>query len=404
MNDPIRCKALFTSAFVMSIGSACESPSAAQLAAEGDSHQVSAAEVSALSSTCAITGWTATGDMATARAYHQATLLQSGSVLVTGGFRFSPLAFPTAAELYSPSANSWTPAGTMSQPRYRHRATRLPSGKVLITGGVNDDPSFPKYPATAELYDPATQTFALTGSMSANRAGHTATLLSSGKVLVAGGTRNGGLGVATAELYDPATGLFTPTGSMVSSRYLHTATLLQSGKVLVTGGSVVAGDVEQDVLRSAEIYDPIAGTWAPAADMALPRTLHAETLLPSGKVLISGGFTYFPSMTFHSAAELYDPATGAWSSAGSGCVARRGHGAVVLSSGKVLVAGGSPGNEIVEVYDPAGNAWSPVPTMSRTRDYSSVTALASGNVLVTGGRAYDPANSTWASAEVYRTP
>ncbi len=404
MRDSRRFRILLISIFLISIGSACESPNATLFAAEGDfSRQVSASDLSA-QSTCAITGWTATGDMAIARTLHQATRLQSGSVLVTGGFNSSPGVYLATAELYSSSVNSWAPAGTMSQPRYRHRATLLQSGKVLITGGVNDNPSFSKYPATSDLYDPVAQSFSVTGSMSSNRAGHTSTLLQSGKVLVAGGTKNGVVSVATAELYDPATGTFTPTGSMASSRYLHTATLLSSGKVLVTGGSVVAGDIEQNVVKSAEIYDPSTGTWSQTTDMALSRVLHAATLLPSGKVLISGGFTYFPSITFYSVAELYDPTTEQWSSAGSGCVARRGHGAVLLNSGKVLFAGGSPAREIIEIYDPIGGVWSPVPTMSRTRDYSSVTLLASGNVLVAGGLTSDFTGPTLASAEVYRAP
>ena len=110
-------------------------------------------------------------------------------------------------------------------PRYYHTATLLPSGKVLVAGG--DTSGF-----SAELYDPVSGTFATTGSLAMARALHTATLLPSGKVLVAGGESL----AAAAELYDPATGTFSATGSLATPRYYHTATLLPSGKVLVAGG------------------------------------------------------------------------------------------------------------------------------------------------------------------------
>ena len=391
---------LFFGACLMSFGAGCSSPDAWPVAAakEDFSQEASALESSG-QSTCTITGWTAAGDMAVSRVGHQATRLQSGDVLVTGGYSAPAVVYTATAELYSPSSNSWTSAGVMSITRVAHKATLLPSGKVLITGGINV-PSGPKYLSSSELYDPASKSFSATGSMSSTRHEHAAVLLNSGKVLVAGGTMNGVTSVATAELYDPATGTFIPTGSMASARSTPTATLLASGKVLVTGGHVVAGGLTQDVTDSAEIYDPSTGTWEPAGAMDEPRALHAATLLPSGKVLISGGFTYYPSLKLYSSAELYDPATGQWSSAGSGCVARRGHGAVLLSSGKVLVAGGHPANEIAEVYDPIEGTWSTVPTMSRGRDYATVTVLASGRVLVAGGNS----TSTLASAEVYRAP
>jgi WD40 repeat protein len=123
----------------------------------------------------------------------------------------------------------------------------LPSGKVLVTGGGSGSGVI----ASAELYDPGTGAFRSTGSMSSVRYDHTATLLASGKVLIAGGDAdNHGRIWASAELYDPGTGSFKPTGSMSSVRFLHTATLLGSGKVLISGGQQVAGDN----WASAELY------------------------------------------------------------------------------------------------------------------------------------------------------
>ena len=126
---------------------------------------------------------------------------------------------------------SWVSTGSMGTARYDHTATLLQSGKVLVAGGQGSS----GFLSNAELYDPATGLWTATGSLGTARRFHTATLLQSGKVLVAGGQGSSGF-LSSAELYDPATGLWTATGSLTSARYLHTATLLSNGKVLVAGG------------------------------------------------------------------------------------------------------------------------------------------------------------------------
>src|SRR5512140_26592 len=131
----------------------------------------------------------------------------------------------------------FTATGSMHAARGHHTATLLPDGRVLIAGGY-DEPT--TCLAGAELYDPATGSFTVTGSLANARASHTATLLPSGKVLVTGGISFGPAGgppyLASAELYDPATGTFAPTGAMATPRSGHTATLLQDGRVLIVGG------------------------------------------------------------------------------------------------------------------------------------------------------------------------
>jgi hypothetical protein len=107
-------------------------------------------------------------------------------------------------------------------------------------------------------------------------------------------------------------------GSMVTARERHTATLLQSGKVLVAGGVGHSG-----VLSSAELYDPATGTWTETGSMGTPRGSHTATLLPSGKVLIAGGANYTDGSL--DSAELYDPASGTWTTTGSMSTARGAH-------------------------------------------------------------------------------
>ena len=148
----------------------------------------------------------------------------------------------------------WTTTGSMTTPRFLPTATLLPSGKVLVAGGLSGAGS-PL--ASAELYDPAAGTWSAIGPMATGRTFHTATLLPSGKVLVAGGSGNGVL--ASAELYDPATGTWTVTRSMTTAREFHTATLLASGKVSVTGGF----DNGYSPVASAELYDPARERGAP---------------------------------------------------------------------------------------------------------------------------------------------
>src|SRR6185295_12933619 len=123
------------------------------------------------------------------------------------------------------------------------------------------------------------------GSLRFARASHAATLLADGRVLVTGGSTDGlfGGGPNTAELYDPARDVWSPAGTMNSPRDLSTATLLPDGRVLVTGG------INGVPLRSAELYDPVTGTWTATGDLITARVVHTATLLHNGKVLVAGG-------------------------------------------------------------------------------------------------------------------
>lgn len=193
--------------------------------------------------------FTLTGSMATARAKNTATLLRDGRVLIAGGAKGSgDLA---SAELYDPASGTFSRTGSMAAARDDQTATLLTDGRVLIAGGNNGSGDL----ASAELYDPTSRTFSPTGSMDTVRELDTATLLPDGRVLIAGGAAiaNGGAyeTLTSAELYDPSTGRFGLTGSLTTPRWTATATLLPDGRVLIAGGGN-----DSIVVASADLYQP----------------------------------------------------------------------------------------------------------------------------------------------------
>ena len=221
-----------------------------------------------------------TGSMANPRQLHTATLLANGQVLIAGGSNETGDLWPMA-EVYDPSSGAFQSTANMIQPRVEHSATRLSNGEVLIAGGLSTSKS---PTAAAELFDPASGNFTSTGSMLAPRFEHTATILMNGRILIAGGYTDSKdaygnfQALSSAEIYDPATGSFSPTGPMLEARAGHTATLLPNGTVLVAG-----------VDATAEVYNPSTGSFSTTGAMETARTGHSATLLLNGKVLVAGG-------------------------------------------------------------------------------------------------------------------
>jgi hypothetical protein len=283
--------------------------------------------------------------------------------------------------------------------RYGATATLLNDGRVLVAGGSNATDSL----ATAELFDPAANGggggFVPTGSMGTARLQATATLLNSGSVLIAGGYGQTGE-LATAELFDPAgnggRGAFTTTWNLTAPRYLATATLLDDGRVLVAGGQI--GTAFE---ASAELFDPAAdggaGAFIATGSLAFARTAASAVLLESGKVLIAGGG--LNPLAYLSSAELFDPTgnggAGSFGPTGGMSHVRYFAVAVRLRSGKVLIAGGNDGavTATAELYDPAANAgagaFAPTGSMQAMRENATAVLLPDGTVQVAGG--YDSA-------------
>ena len=294
----------------------------------------------------------------------------------------------------------WSATAPMIEPRSGHTATRLSDGRVLVAGGHVLDGGNNEfgYVASAELYDPDSGSWTSTGDMTTPRVGHSATLLNDGKVLVAGGGNDSG-SQASAELYDPGTGTWTATGDMVVPRWAATALLVSGDRVLVVGG-LDSGDDNLPMI-SAELYDPDSGTWTAAGDSSWSGARPWAALLPGGTVLV---------VADDASAELYDPVSGTWTMTGAMLTPMDHPTATLLLDGRLLVVGG-PGKSVpssAELYDRASETWTATGDMVTSHCWgSTATRLLDGRVLVTGGaptdacnlppsaELYDPAARTW---------
>ncbi|AGP34411.1 Kelch repeat-containing protein [Sorangium cellulosum] len=350
--------------------------------------------------------WLSAAPMSAERANHTATRLLDGRVLVAGGettrgalsaWYDSAL---SSAELYDPATGAWTAAPSMGSARSMHTATLLSNGKVLVAGGGTNGGHTPVPLVAAEIYDPAANVWTAVPPMEVPRLGHTATPLPDGRVLVAGGSSTGRPPeeLASCAIYDPALNAWSAGGSMHRARSFYAATLLQDGKVFVSGG----------IDATAETYDPAADAWTPGTPMLMGLRSHTAMLLPGGEVLSLDTAAWGPH-------QIYSPATGAWRGLSmSGWEApysidpadKR---AVQLADGRALLSGGvtvesAPCGtadceasapppvyfyyDTVGIYDAATDAWSMGPNMSQGRADHAATLLLDGTVLVTGGFAY----------------
>ena len=380
-------------------------------------------------------------------------------VLVAGGRTGISTASLREAELYNPNTNAWVDTGSMASAREKHTATLLPDGRVLVTGGLAGIDGTGTTLASAEIYNPGNGQWAGTGSMPGERQRHSATLVISDKaantykVLVLGGCNGAKAATApcthaldTSAVYDVAGGGWTagptlpevtysargctlPCGSNnpppppTGARYDHTATLLPSGLVLMALGRDGLDDNNPPAnppantwqpaslaVNSAAIFDPTAGptgSWTGWVEDDLvndgattsARYAHTATLLPSGLVMIAGGFNKggygnpVPgSDALHPNTNLYDPSEGIFANSASTLPVsgRRDHTATLLPNGKVLVAGGSSSDtnalNSAAVYDPNTDAWTPTGNLNTARFGHSATLMPTGKVLVVGGQ------------------
>ena len=347
-----------------------------------------------------------------------------------------PTLTPTLAPDLAEVGARWATTGALTTARAGQTATLLSDGRVLVAGGETNQGGADRSLASAELYDPATETWNLVASMNLARWGHTATLLPNGQVLVVGGetSQNGSAHtLASAEIYDPGTNRWRMVAPPALGRSHHTATLLPNGQVLVVGGDTTDAAGTDAITPTAELYDSASNSWTPVGALAVPRGDHTATMLPNGQVLITGGETQAGGgdTALTSSAEVFDAASRTWTATGTLTTGRAHHTATLLPDGRVLVVGGetpdSRGDRVIfiaagaarhlamaasssaEIYDPATRTWTPVASLTTPRFAQTATLLTDGSVLVVGGSAtadgqpvataerYNPVANQWSA-------
>ncbi|MHC5020141.1 MAG: hypothetical protein ACYTGX_08540 [Planctomycetota bacterium] len=329
----------------------------------------------------------------------------------------------TGTQLYNPNTNAWAAGPNLPHARWGHSAVLLQNGMVFIAGGHLEAPvsSTNDQEKTTLLYDPSSGTMRFAGTnntspftsnsalLTAQKFFAAADLMKDGKVLICGGLssgvghfKNGGyLGSAvlsSADVFDPTNETTVAVGNMGLVRAYHRATTLNDGRVLITGGADLintGGFLNTTILSAqAELFDPLTRSFGPTGTMLVTRAQHAATVLPDGRVLITGGGTALP--------EVYDPATGLFNATAGTATANRQHGGALigLPSGNLLAAGGQEGNQFAsgsqvagpggvlahaEVYDVNLSQFVPTAGMSDARRFHTLTLLDDGRVMALGG-------------------
>jgi len=329
------------------------------------------------------------------RAVHRATVLDDGRVLFSGGCtRPGCEGFDRgrASELFDPASESFTPGPEMTTARAGHTATLLEDGRVLLVGGYSGEGQLAL--TSAEVFDPATNGFVAVGELSVGRADHSATMLPDGHVLVAGGTTGRRDALASTELFDPQSNRFT-AGPPLTVPRSGQAAVFTEGQLVLIGGTA---DADAAVATTDVLQD---GSWSPGPPMRQARIKHAASVLPDQTVLVIGGATSTEGRDLLASTEILNipamrSAPGPDLSEGQ----YKLEGAVTaLQDGRIVITGGTR----IDVYDPATGEMSvltdpPVPR----RSFISASTIAATSVLVAGG--YDSNISPTAAARIIEVP
>jgi hypothetical protein len=341
---------------------------------------------------CPHKSFCSTGPLGTARAFHTATLLQNGKVLIVGGEASSPGLAIAQGELYDPATGTFTNTGSLHIARFYHTATLLPDGRVLIAGG-NDGPDTYNIENTGEVYDPATGAFTLlTSTMTVEREVHTATLLPTGQVLLTGGENNGLVGNQSTDLFFPTTNIFSGCVAMTAPRWSHTASLVSVGGdagVLLSGGRN-----EHDFsMIAAELIAPPCVSSTAVGNMTAQRVAQTAAVIPDGgvfpggDVLVIGGYDSLDNA--ESSTDHFSTTTLSFDAGPAMQFAQALQTQATLSNGLVLLIGGldTSGNPLAttQYYDSTQDAFFTTGSMTTPRLGSTATLLPNGQLLVVGG-------------------
>jgi len=304
--------------------------------------------------------WMPSEPMAGARARHAAVELDDDRVLVVGGGLAEP-------EIFDPEAGIWTPTTPANSLYSMARAARLVDGRVLVVGSTSDQGS------GTEIYDPDSDMWSVTGQLNHERTAHSAIALSDGRVLVAGG-RFGDYphyeAVEEVEVFDPASETWSVVGTLAGERLYPGLTGLDDGRTLIVGArEVTLFDPVSDTLRRAAplpdewqapiavtlddgrvlltgianapmtlLWNPADGRWTIAGPTGTLRQLPTATKLPNGLVVVTGGLDM--SGSAFATTEYFDPATLSWSTGSSLNTERGAHSATLTANGRLLLTGG----------------------------------------------------------------
>jgi uncharacterized repeat protein (TIGR01451 family) len=319
-----------------------------------------------------------------ARSWHTATLLPDGRVLIAGGstgWGGNPLA---SAEIYDPTTKTFTLTGNMHNARSAHVAALLADGTVLVAGGYSSG-SF----VGAEVFNPTNVTFTSVGNLNNWHVNGTATLMQDGRVLVEGNSYY--YPYNSAEIYAPALQTFTNISGTLDSANQRRSFLLANGTVVLPGGVIGSGS---DPSTGSEYYAPVQNQFIATASLQYPRSVYGGVQLLDGRILIAGGLgsgqtaEYFDTNSLTYTAITNTMRTGHWF-----CTANR------LPDGKVLVTGFS---QQTDVFNPTNNSFCRAVDALAGRLYYTATTLQDGTVLIVGGQAANnQSGPALATTEIY---
>lgn len=302
------------------------------------------------------------------RTYHTSTVLRDGRVLVTGGQTHDSSVFLIAAkfaEVYNPATESFSLVGDMTVPRMDHTATMLTNGMVLIAGGRADEST----PETAEVFDPVSNTFTHAANLQAHRNRHTTTMLPNGDVLLAGGA---GTNTVVERLHrDNGLWAGSSAGHLVAPRSAHVACLLPNGKILFAGGTTVTN-------AFAEIFDPESGT---SQLVQTPGSRLPVVAASTGKILLDGYLEDFVPR-----AEIYDIESNSFTPLTLPPASTLGSRPAYLemADGNILKTGGF-GSSAVSIFDLLAGTVTPARSLAPARGWHTAVQFANGRIMLLGG-------------------